>query len=447
MSNEAVFKDAPVRKAVMHMAVPSIIASLVLVVYNIADTFFVGQTNDALQVAAVSFSNSVFILYMAAANIIGIGGSALISILLGESKGKDAKSVSSLCCWASVGVGIVFGVLVIAFMEPLIRFLGCSSDSFAFTRDYLFYIALGSPFVVFSTAFGHVVRGEGAAKASMLGGLVGTVVNIILDPILILAFHWGTAGAAIATVIGNIVASGCYCYYIIRKSSVLSLHPKFLASCKGIIKRVTTLGLPAGANAALSGIDMLLLIQVLSGYGEVAVAGMGIVTKSAMLIEMTQSGIANGILPLLGYNYGAKNMPRFKAVLKTSFIITCGFGVIVSAAYLLAGGGLIRLFINDADVIAKGTPMLMVLTVSGPAYGVLFLCTSALQALERSAPATAISLCRQGFFFIPLLYILNALFGFNGAISVQATANFLSAFMAVVLLWRAFKGLRKTSTR
>jgi Na+-driven multidrug efflux pump len=277
----------------------------------------------------------------------------------------------------------------------------------------------------------------------MLGGVVGTVVNIILDPILILVFHWGTAGAAIATVIGNIAGSACYCYYITRKSSVLSLNPKLLTSCKGIVKRVTTLGLPAGANAALSGIGMLLLIQVLSGYGEVAVAGMGIVTKSAMLVEMTQGGIANGILPLLGYNYGAKNMPRFKAVLKTSFIITCGVGVIVSAAYLLAGGGLIRLFINDADVIAKGTPMLRVLTISGPAYGVLFLCTSALQALERSAPATAISLCRQGFFFIPLLYILNAAFGFNGAISVQSTANFLAAAMAVVLLLRAFSGLRK----
>jgi putative MATE family efflux protein len=444
-NNETIFKNAPIKKAVLHMAVPSIIASLVLVVYNIADTFFVGQTNDALQVAAVSFSNSVFILYMAAANIIGIGGSALISILLGESKGKDAKAVSSVCCWASLGAGVIFGVLVIVFMEPLIRFLGCSADSFAFTRDYLFYIALGSPFIVFSTAFGHVVRGEGAAKASMLGGVLGTVVNIGLDPLLILTFHMNTAGAAIATVIGNMIGCAYYCYYITRKSSMLSLSPKFLTSCKGQVRRIFTLGLSAGANAAFSGIAVLLLIRVLSGYGEIEVAAMGVVIKAGMLIEFVQQGIANGILPLLGYNYGAKNMPRFKAVLKVSFIITCGLGVILSASYLLAGGGLIRLFINDTSVISKGTPMLMVLTVSGPAYGVLFLCTSALLALERSAPAAAISLCRQGFFFIPLLYALNAAFGFNGAISVQSIANFLSAVMSVILLWRALPRLGKSA--
>jgi Na+-driven multidrug efflux pump len=163
-NNEAIFRDAPIGRTIVHMAVPSMIASLVTIVYNFADTFFVGQTNDAFQVAAVSFANSVFIMYMAAACLIGIGGSALISILLGEKKQDSVKSVSAFCCYASLIVSVVFGVLILAFMDPLIRLLGSNEGSHAFTKDYFYYIALGSPFILFSATFGHVIRGEGRCK-------------------------------------------------------------------------------------------------------------------------------------------------------------------------------------------------------------------------------------------------------------------------------------------
>ena len=212
--NEAVFEKAPVKKAVLQMAIPTVISSLVLVVYNMADTFFVGQTHDAFQVAAVSLTNPVFVMYMAIANLLGIGGSAVISILLGQNEKDKARAASSFCCYASLAFGVVTGVLIILFMDPLLALLGATENTYQFSKDYLFYIALGAPFILFANTFGHTVRGEGAAKASMIGGMIGTVVNIVLDPIFILTFGMDTAGAAIATVLGNVF--GCVYYLTLR---------------------------------------------------------------------------------------------------------------------------------------------------------------------------------------------------------------------------------------
>ena len=202
---EEMFRYAPVRTAVFQMAVPTVISSLVLVVYNMADTYFVGQTHDAYQVAAVSLTNPVFVMFMAVANLLGIGGSALISILLGQKQQEKAKQASSFCAYGSLVFGAVMGGAILLFLEPLLRILGSSAYTWQFSKDYLFYIALGAPVILFGNSFGHAVRGEGAAKASMIGGMIGTIINIVLDPVFILVFQMGTAGAAIATVLEILV--------------------------------------------------------------------------------------------------------------------------------------------------------------------------------------------------------------------------------------------------
>ena len=176
------FQNAPIRKAVCQMAVPTVISSLVLVIYNMADTFFIGQTHDALQVAAVSLTNAVFVMYMAIAQLLGIGGSAVISILLGQREYEKAKSASSFCFYASLVFGVAAGCLIILFMDPLLSILGSNEATYQFSKDYLYYIAIGAPFILLSNTFGHAVRGEGASQASMIGGMIGTIVNIVLDP-------------------------------------------------------------------------------------------------------------------------------------------------------------------------------------------------------------------------------------------------------------------------
>ncbi|MCD8028824.1 MAG: polysaccharide biosynthesis C-terminal domain-containing protein [Erysipelotrichaceae bacterium] len=243
--NEQVFRDAPVSQAVLKMAIPTIVMSLVTVCYNLADTFFVGQTNDAMQVAAVSLTNPVFVMFMAVANLFGIGGSALISILIGQNKKEEAKQVSSLCGFGSFMVGVIFAVINFVFMDPLLNILGSSVNTIEYARNYLYYIADGAPFILFANTFGHALRGEGAAKSAILGGMIGTIANIVLDPIFILVLNMGVAGAAIATVLGNILGCTYYLYYFKFKSPLLGLNLKLCIKGKNLLRRLVSIGVPS----------------------------------------------------------------------------------------------------------------------------------------------------------------------------------------------------------
>lgn len=264
---EDLFQNAPISKSVFQMAVPTVISSLVLVIYNMADTFFIGQTHDPLQVVAVSLTNAVFVMYMAIAQLLGIGGSAVISILLGKGESEKAKNASAFCFYGSLIFGVIAGIVIILFMEPLLMILGSRSETYQYSKDYLFYIALGAPFILLANTFGHAVRGEGASKASMIGGMIGTIVNIILDPVFILVFHMGTAGAAIATVLGNVFGCVYYIYFLTRKSQSMSLNFRYFRNCGQTAVRVLSVGVPAGINSALMSIATILLNNVLVPYG------------------------------------------------------------------------------------------------------------------------------------------------------------------------------------
>lgn len=270
-----VFSEMPVKQAVFKMAVPSVISSLVLVIYNMADTFFVGQTHNAMQVAAVSLTSPVFVMFMAFANLLGIGGSTAVSIFLGEKNNQYAKAVSSFSCYISVILGIIFGILILIFINPLLQILGSSANTYEFAKDYLFYIALGAPFILFANTFGHTVRGEGAAAASMIGGMIGTVVNIILDPVFILTLNMGTGGAAIATVLGNVFGCIYYIYYFQKKSLNLSIFLKDFNIFGKAARKTITLGIPAGINSGLMSISNIVLNNKLAFYGDAPLAAMG----------------------------------------------------------------------------------------------------------------------------------------------------------------------------
>lgn len=437
--NEELFQQAPIKKAVIQMAVPTVISSLILFMYNMADTYFVGQTHDAFQVAAVSLTNPVFVMYMAASNLFGIGGSTLISILLGQHEKDKAKAASAFCCYGSLAVGVIAGGLILLFMGPLLKVLGSSENTYQFAENYMFYIALGAPFILFANTFGHAVRGEGAAKASMIGGMIGTIANIILDPIFIIGLGLGTAGAAIATVLGNIFGCIYYIYYFARKSPLLSIRFSYLRTGRDIMSRVLTIGVPAGMNSALMSVATILLNNALVSYGDYPLAAMGIVTKAYLLIVFIHMGIANGIQPLLGYCYGAGKKERFMGILKFSGILSVASGTVLTVICILFRTQIISMFIDDAAVIEYGTQMLVATTLAGPILGLLFLSINSMQALNRPLPATVLSVCRQGAFFIPLLYALKAVFGLQGINYTQTVADYLTITISLLLLRSAFR--------
>ena len=441
--NQKIFSEMPVKKVVFKMAVPSVVSSLVLVIYNMADTFFVGQTHNALQVAAVSLTNPVFVMFMAFANLLGIGGSTAVSIFLGERKKVQAKRTASFCCYASVILGIISGILIIIFMNSLLKVLGSSENTYQFSKDYLFYIALGAPFIFFANTFGHTVRGEGAASASMIGGMIGTVINIIFDPVFILIFNMGTAGAAIATVLGNIFGCVYYIYYLKRKSHFLSINFKDFYFLGKAARKTISLGIPAGVNSALMSGSNIVLNNKLASYGDAPVAAMGVAIKVYLLIVFIHMGIANGIQPLLGYCFGAKRKERFIKIFNFSGFLTILIGTVLTAVYIIFSSEIIEFFINDREVIEYGKKMLIATSVSGPILGILFLCINSMQAVERPFPATLVSICRQGFIFIPLLYVLDKIFGLNGINFTQAVADYISIILSMILLKLSLKNIKE----
>ncbi|MDO4261351.1 MAG: MATE family efflux transporter [Eubacteriales bacterium] len=436
---EELFQNAPISKSVFQMAVPTVISSLVLVIYNMADTFFIGQTHDSLQVAAVSLTNAVFVMYMAIAQLLGIGGSAVISILLGRGEGEKAKNASAFCFYGSLIFGVLIGIAILLFMDPLLAVLGSRNETYQYSKDYLFYIAVGAPFILLANTFGHAVRGEGASKASMTGGMIGTIVNIILDPVFILVFHMGTAGAAIATVLGNVFGCVYYLYFLAKRSQSMSFGFRHLKSCVPVAGRVLSIGVPAGISSALMSISTVLLNNALIPYGDTAVAAMGIVTKVYLFIVFVHMGISNGIQPLLGYCYGSGNHSRFVGILKFSGVLTVLCGSVLTVVYLVFSEQIMGLFIDNSEVIQYGVPMLTATSLAGPVLGLLFLSVNSMQALNRPLPATILSLCRQGLFFIPFLFLLKQMFGLNGINYTQTVSDYLAILIAVGMLLPSLK--------
>lgn len=427
-----------ISKAVAKMAVPSVISSLVTVVYNMADTFFVGQTGDSLQVAAVSLTNPIFILMMAFANMLGMGGSAVLSVALGEKNDLRAKKTSSFVTYASLIIGIIFAAVLIIFMNPILTLFGANEQTYEFARGYTFHISYGAPFIIWSAAASFIVRAEGASREAMIGSMIGTIANIVLDPIFISVLDQGTAGAAIATTIGNVLASAYYLWYFLKKSRVLSINWKHFTVGEEILKRTCSSGLPTAIFSALMSVSTIVLNQLLVVYGNDPVAAIGIVFKANMFITFLQMGLANGVQPLLGYNYGSGDMERFQGVERYTKKCCIVAGVIATVLYFVLREPIIRLFISDEGVVSYGVEMLVAYMLSGPVIGILFVNMNCMQSVGHAFPATVLSVLRQGILLIPLLYLLRALFGLNGVILGQSVTDYIAVVLSI-FLWRRIR--------
>lgn len=424
-----------VSKAVATMAIPSVISSLVTVVYNMADTFFVGQTGDPLQVAAVSLTNPIFILFMAFANMFGMGGSAVASMALGEQNQKRMKQVSAFITYASLAVGILFALVLVGFMQPILSIFGANEETYALARGYVFHISYGAPFIIWSAAASFVVRSEGASKEAMIGSMIGTIANIVLDPVLISGFHLGAAGAAVATTLGNILASLYYLWYFVKKSNNFSIGIRNFTCRYGIFSGICSCGLPTAIFSTLMSVSTIVLNQILVAYGNAPVAAIGIVFKANMFITFLQMGLANGVQLLLGYNFGSGDKKRFQDIAAYTKKCCIVIGILATLLFFVFRRQIIGLFIQDEEVIVYGVRMLIAYTLSGPVIGILFMNMNCMQSVGKAFWATILSVLRQGVLLIPLLFLLNALGGLTGVIYGQALTDYIAVILSV-LMWR-----------
>ncbi len=267
----------------------------------------------------------------------------------------------------------------------------------------------------------------------MVGNMIGTVTNIILDPIMILWLGWGVTGAAVATVIGNIAASLFFLFHFLKKKSSLSIRLKDFRMGDRIAAGIMSIGIPASLNNILMSCANIVLNNVLTRYGDTPVAAMGVAMKANMLVVLLQIGLCAGIQPLIGYNYGAKNSQRLKKVFFFTGMCAVLMGTGLTVLMVIARAAVIRAFINDAQVIEYGIKMVIALQISGPVIGILFLCINTIQGMGKALPSLVLTICRQGVVFIPLVFILNSLFQLDGVIYAQATADFISIVLSVVI--------------
>ena len=433
---EKIFSLYPIPKAVAALALPCVLSNIVNVIYNMADTYFVSLMEDTNATAAVSITMPVFLFFVAFGNIFGVGGSAYISRSLGAGKRERVKQISSFCVFSSIGAGVLLLSLILIFINPLVSGLGASAGAVSeYSRDYLKYIALGGPLIVTSITASNLIRGEGAAKESMIGMMIGTVTNIILDPVMILIFDMGVGGAAIATVIGNLASVVYYAFYLIRGNSILSCNPKRFYAGNRIAANVIPIGVPAAINNILMSLSNIILNNLMKDYGEAAVAALGIAMKVNMLIVFVQMGMGMGIQPLIGYSFGAKNIKRLKGTIKFTILCTVIFGTILSVLYFIFTSSIINLFNgeNDPLVTEYGVKILRALIITGPFIGIMFAFNFAFQGMGKPVPSLVLSLGRQGLIFLPVVIIMNRIFAFDGIIYAQPAADLICVVLSAIM--------------
>lgn len=415
------------------MAVPAMVTMLVMIFYNIADMFFIAFLEDSTMVAAVSIVGPVFNLIMAFGSMIGAGGCNVVAKALGNQSHGEVKMYSSICCWGGIGIGTVLALLIFCGQELVLKMLGANEDMWEYARIYLCVICTGAPAMIFTTAFASIVRGVGAVKEGMKANLVSTLTNLILDPVFILMLNMGVAGAALATVLGNLVGSGYLLLYILGPDSGLSVSFKIAMKKPKALGKVVAIGLPNAVSTSLSSFARIFANQLLVQYGTLAVAAMAAASKSTMIIGMIQMGLCMGVQPLLAYHYGAKDSRKLKESITKLSLLTLMVGGSITVLCIFKSSWVVSLFLKEPEALILGQRMVKLLVIAGPFLGFFYIGSNFLQAAGNAPLATFVSALRQGILLVPMLFVMNHFFGVTGNIWAHIVADIGAALAAVVL--------------
>ncbi|MCI8441208.1 MAG: MATE family efflux transporter [Provencibacterium sp.] len=435
---QKVFDTSRLRSTYFAQALPVVLGSVVSLIYNLADTYFIAQTGDALLVAGVSLCSPVFILLMAFGNIYAQGGSSLISRLLGKNDRAGVRRVSAFCFYAAILTGLLLAAPMLLFHRPLLTLLGASGQTLPYAMPYYCILAAGAPLVVLNFIHANLLRCEGQATLSMLGTSGGAVLNIILDPIFISLFGWGAAGAAIATLCGYLFTNLFLLVVVLRRSSCLSVDCRRAHISGDSLRQILGIGVTAAiANLAQSA-SLILMNQFLLPYGSEKIAALGIVLKINMVVQMVLVGFSFGGVPLFGYLYGAKDFQKLHKLLRFCLRFLCSLALGISALLFLLAPQLVRLFIDSGSIVSDGAAMLRWQTAGSPFAAVVLLLTCLFQAAGKALPALLLSLSRQGVIFIAVLAAAVFIAQYQGFLAAQLTADLLSAALALLLYRRAF---------
>ncbi|MCH9276024.1 MATE family efflux transporter [Bifidobacterium amazonense] len=449
--NSELFEKAPVPKAYFSLATPVVLGMLVTLVYNMVDTYVIAHTGDTSMVAGVSLTAPVFTVMIALGDIFGLGGASVISRLFGQRRYADGKRLSVFCFYAAIVTGILIAVLGLVFRDPMLTLLGATADTWRHASDFYTLIIIGSPFIIVSMTPVNLLRTEGHAVQSMTGSVAGTVVNIMLNPLFVHVFGWGAAGSAGATVIANICADLYFVWFLLRRSPNLSIAPRLVIDratrrlhvAAHEIRDIFAIGIPAAITNLTQSVGIVMVNLFLLPYGTDAVAAMGIALKIVMIAVLVFAGFAFGAQPLIGYNWGARNMPRLRAIMRFSYVFLCLFALTMTLVLSLADRMLMRFFIADETIVTLGAGMLRVQLLSLVCVAIVMVTTCTFQSAGKALGAFVLSIGRQGVILAVTLFVGSRMAGYTGVIAAQALADLLTAVLAVVLFAVMLPELRR----
>lgn len=432
MENE-IFQEPKISKAYLRLSLPLVFSMVVTLIYNLADTYFVAQTNDTNIVAGVSLGMPVFTLLMALGNIFGQGGTSLISRLFGQKDRQGMEHASSFCFYITGFLGILIAGFMLIFRIPLLHVIGASTETFAHASDYYIYLAIGAPAVMLSFIHSNFLRSEGMSKESMAGTVLGAVINIILDPVFISVLGLGASGAAIATVIGYVSSDLFFIFIVVKKSKILSVNPRNIKVPAKHMGQILGIGIPAAVSNLMQSLSVILMNQFLLPFGNDKIAAMGIVLKVNMIALLLLTGFAFGGQPLFGYYYGSSDKKRLSKLLRFCFSFISIIAAALTAIIFVAAPFLMKCFMDNESIITDGTAMLRWQVITMVLVGVILLMTIIFQSMGKVAGSFILSVSRQGIVFLITLVIAYRTLGYMGIILSQAVADLLTAIIAILL--------------
>lgn len=443
------FETMPVGKALLTMAVPTIVSQLITMIYNLADTFFIGMSNDPYKVAAASVVGVLFFMLNALANLFGVGGGSLLSRLLGEKRDEEARRVGVFSFYGSLALAAAYSLVCFLFTEPLARLLGASDNTVGYAASYLLWVVVvgGIPSTV-SLTMSHLLRSAGYSKESGAGLAIGGISNIILDPLfmfVLLPAGNEVTGAAMATLFSNTitVVYFLYVYGKLQGKTVLSLSPKYIRLEKSLIKQIFAIGLPSALTSLLANVTNIARNNLTSGYGDIEMAAYGIVVKADMLPLNIGMGLCQGMMPLVAYNYAAKNYTRMNSFTKAAQIsgmITACFFI---AVFQIFAPQIIWIFIRDEATIAYGTNFLRIACLATPFIISNFQKIYCLQAMGKGKESLILGVCRQGLIALPTLFALNHFIGLYGVVLAQPISDACTFILSTFIYRRVYRKLQQ----
>ncbi len=438
-SREDIFRTLPVPSALRMMILPSIVSQIIVLIYNMADTFYVGQTHNPYMVAATSLILPVFNISICIAGLAGVGGGSLVSRLLGQGREDEARRVGTFSLYLGLSISALFALVMGLFMRPILELLGAGDNTYDYARQYAFcvIVAGGIP-TVLSNVLSNLLRSIGRSTAAGFGIVLGGVLNIALDPLfmfVLLPDGQEVFGAGVATCLSNCIACGYFIVVLLLsgKGAVITFNPRVGLAERSSIAAVFAVGVPSAVTSFLFDLDYVILDRLMTSYNDLALAAIGIVLKVERFPLNVGVGICQGMMPLVGYNYSAGNRKR----LKDTIILSLGIGLVIAAIsillYELFAAPLTRLFLDDAQTVELAAAFLRARVLATPLMFISFFTVYLFQAFGKGRISLLLGVVRWLGFNIPMLYILNHIVGMYGLVWSQVTADSLNVVFSLII--------------